>query len=531
VLPNEPRTVKPRKPSGQPWLPIIALDREGRSAFCELTGTIHGWAELPLLFRSHPSAVVVGAGAAHLIAELDEHYGADPMWQYRVTPVKRERANHDPTRTRRVTYDTLVNYFGWKGTSYTTRTGKRANRRGHWHYPLDPTLFCNTPMRDLVGGVTARDLLDWGIDVRQWCHANGLHPSPTAGGLGGQLLRDPRWYPHARRKVPRATNARARSVLPGNYYKLFIDEHTPVDATYVDMSSSHHHAAAQVAFPCANTLYARGDFRTTDTTETPVPANTLWSPSGTRRFNRMLQSYGLLRVQLNVPAMRADRFPPPYMEQAGRRRVYIYTNEVPLIQQLGGEIEGIQAAWTSYDRDTGLNDYAAWAVAETATMSSRRKRWAKVALLATYGNLAARARTTEFAYRQADSGVPREYPAGPLILPATAHVSDIEREVPTVNVIHRGMIEAEQRRLVLDLARTLHDHGLHVVSIYADAVMVESGRALPLLPAPWRVDAHLSRLRFAAPNTFTSAERTRLPGIAREDADRWRRIAHIRRRT
>lgn len=368
-------------------------------------------------------------------------------------------------------------------------------------------------------------LLAWGQDVRAWIHANDLHPSPTAGGLAGQLLRDPRWYPDARRKVPRATNARGRAALPGNYYRLYWPVHKPVNATYIDMSGSHHHAAASIHFPSSNHLYARGAFRTPDTTET----TDIWTRHGTARFARIMQSHGLFLLQLNVPALKPDQFPPPYMEKAGRVIAWVFSNELPALYALGGIVEAVAAAWTSYETETGLNHYAQWALTETATMDAARKRWAKVVLLAAYGNLAARARTTEFAYRTAQEGIPRDYPAGPHRLPAIAHVTDIEREVPTVNTIHRGMIEAEQRRITLDLARTLTQQGHTVLSIYADAIIVRSDRQLPLLPPPWRVDAHLTNLRFASPTSFRSDERTKLPGMTREDRERFDRLARIRR--
>lgn len=534
-LPDEPRSVKPRKPSGEKWLPLIVADRDGRSLFCEMTGEVYGWADAPALFRTHPPAVIIAPGAAHLLAELETHYADDPSWQYRVTPVKRESYSNDPGRKTRKTIDTLVNYFGWRGSTPGTARDQRSrgkgNRRGHWHYPVDPCLFSQSPLRDLLGGLTPGHLLDWGKDLREWCHANGLHPSPTAGGLGGQLLRDPRWYPEARRKVPRATNARARTVLPGNHYRLYWPVHKPVDATYIDMSSSHHVAASLVRFPCANHLYARGDFHTTDTSETPVSRSELWAPAGSLTYNQTIQSYGLFRLQLNVPTLKERQFPLPILETAGRKRVYVYSNELPLLRDLGVEIEGIQAAWTSYESEDGLNQFARWALTEIATMSPQRKRWAKVALLAAYGNLAAKARVLEFGYREANGGVTKEYPAGPHVLNVKAHVGELEREMPTVNVMHRGLIEAQQRVMVLDLARDLTDLGHRVLSIYADAIMVQSGPALPLLPPPWRIDAHLTRLKFANPTAFTSAERTKLPGISREDHERWRRIAHIRKRT
>lgn len=499
--------------------------------FSELTGEIQSLADAGTVLRAHPPAIVVAPNAAYFVAELNEQYKTDELWQYRATPIERTKFSPNPDKKQPRVADTLVNYFGWKGSSYQTDRGKVANRRGHWHHPLDPHLFSALRIIDLIGGTTPGDLLAWGKDVREWCQRHKLALSPTAGGLGGQLLRDPRFYPHARRKVPRATNELAREQLPGNYYKLFWPEHTPVDATYLDMSASHHYTAAQLTFPSANRLYARGRFRTTETTETPRPRSELWAPSGTHRYNAVIQSYGLFRLQLNVPALKADQFPPPYLETAGRKQAYVYSNELPLLKRLGVEIEGIDAAWSSHDTDDGLNRYAQWALTETALMSTLRKRWAKVILLATYGNLAARTRSTEFGYRTAKRGTPREYPAGPYVLPVVAHIDPREREFPTVNVVHRGMIEAEQRRIVLDQALALTNAGQQVLCIYADAIMVRSDRALPFLEPPWRIDTHLTRVRFYAATAFTSDELSKMPGIPREDAERARRLAHIRRRS
>lgn len=518
MLPNEPRTVKPRRPTPKPWLPILACDRQTRSAFCESTGEVYGWDDIPGLVRAHPSLIVVAPNAAHLVTELEEVFGGTERWQYRVTPVKREAYNPDPTRRRRITHNVIVNYFGWSGPD---------KKRGHWHYPLDPVVFSLTPLRELLGGTDPHSLLTWAQDVREWCTANNLHPSPTAGGLGGQLLRDPRWYPEPRRKVPRATNARARSVLPGNHYRLYWPEGKTVDASCIDMSSAHHVMASQIKFPCANTLYARGNFRTTETPETPPLDRTLiWARPNTSRYNALLQSYGLLRVWLRSPALKPMQFPLPYMEQMGVRLAWVHTNELPLIHSLGGIIEGIDAAWVSHEQDTGLNQYAVWALTETATMTPRRKQWCKTVLLSTYGNLAAKARAAEYGYRNAQSGIPREYPAGPNILHAYAHLDNLETEIGTVNVIHRGMIEAEQRRVVLDMARDLHEQGHTVLSLYADAILIKSDRALAFLPSPWRLDGYLTRLRFVNATSFVSEERTKLPGVTGAERARWQRILH-----
>lgn len=249
--------------------------------------------------------------------------------------------------------------------------------------------------------------------------------------------------------------------------------------------------------------------------------------SGTHRFETLLEkAHGLLLIQLNTPTLKADRFPPPYMKRPGRTRVWVYTNEIPMIRALGGDIEGVIAAWVSYDTETGLNGFAAWALTELGTMSPARKRWAKQVLLSAYGNLAAKSRAVEYGYRGAET----EYPAGPHVIPVKTHVGDVETEPPTVNVVHRGMIEAEQRRIVLDMARELHGWGVDVLAIYADSVIVKADKQLPLLPPPWRVDTALTRLRFFNSTSFTSEELTKLPGIARSDVERHQRRMAIRRR-
>lgn len=201
------------------------------------------------------------------------------------------------------------------------------------------------------------------------------------------------------------------------------------------------------------------------------------------------------------------------MKKPGTRLAWIYTNEIPTIYALGGVIEGIDAAWTSFHADEGLNRYARWAIAEAAAMTPDRKRWGKATLLAAYGMLAARPTAREFGYRHAKSGTPHTYRTNSGPLPAMIVQQSHETESPVVNVIQRGMIEAEIRLQVLAMARELHSFGCNVLCVYADSVIVESSSALPLLPDPWDVKTPLSRLQFFNPTSFHSEEMVRLPGI------------------
>lgn len=517
-----PRTVKPRDPSAPDFLPIIAADEQ--AALMERTGEVREIADLIANLRNEPPSLFVVSNMSWLLLAMHQEYEQNPSWQYRVTPVRREyHSFNGKVRGRRVrTNDTVVNYFGFR---------PQKKKKGHWHYALDPVVFARVRSGDLLEGDAPYllRLLTWGQDVRAWCQAQELRITPTAGGLAGQLLRDPRFYPEARRKVPKATNSRARHALPGNHYQLMVRENSTHDALYLDMTSAHHNAAAEIAFPSANGLLARGAFKTTDPTDTTVPESDPWLTHKDPAYPAVMRSHGLLCLRLAVPKIAETRFPPPWAATPGRRLAWIYSNELPLLDELGIVVEGVEAAWTSFATDPGLNRYAAFALGEIATMNERRKRWAKPTLLSTYGILAAKPKVQEFAYLRAEHGIRKKYPAGHGFLPVLVNASHHELEPQTANVIHRGMIEAETRKRCLDLARFLTGQGCTVLAIYADAVFVKASDQLPLLPPPWSVKSTCTRLTFFNSTSFHSAEMTRLPGIPREGLERVRRLESIRR--
>lgn len=516
------KIVKPRKVDvAERVLPIIAVSLSDQVAFLERTSEVVPITDLPGLVRSEPSSIWACANVAWLVAQLDKALDASPLWQFRAAPYRRDVVsvrNVGFVRKPQVT-GTIVSYFGYKG---------QAKHKGHWHYPLDPVVFT----ADLsVRSSHVRDLFTWAEDVRAWCQQNRLTITPTAGGLAGQLLRDPRFYPEARRKVPRKTNARARAALPGNHYALYARESEVTDAVYLDMTAAHHNAALDTTFPHADGLYARGHFRALDPTDTTVPTDT-WADRHSKKYRQLMEaSHGLLLCAMSVPdeATSAARFPLPIASRTGRYLGWVYTNEVQYLLDSGVSIDSIHAAWVSFRPDPGLNRYASFALAAIAAAEGSRKEWLKPALLSAYGILAARPRTQEFGYKRADRGVTKHYPAGNGVLTVKAHISMTEQEVATVNVIHRGLIEAETRLRSLRMARYLTERGCRVLSIYADAVMVEAGAPLPLLPHPWAIKQELTRLRFLHPTQFHSTEMVKLPGVRREGIERVRRIEVARR--
>lgn len=515
--PSACRIVKPPKVQNHPYLPIIAVSFTDRCAAVERTGEILPLAEIANCVLQEPASIWICNGVADLLLQLDAIFDPNPLWQYRVSPFKRDHYSirqHGTTRSVK-TVGTIVGYFGFKNP----RKGK-----GRWHYPVDPALFVSTVLEH--HHVT--DLVRWGREVRSWCQRHGLAIKPTGGGIAGQLLRDPRFYPEPRRKVPRATNERARAVLPGNHYELRAGTQEVTSAWYLDMRSAHHNCAADLTFPNANTLLGRGHFkRSTDTTDYTLPESPAWAPRGTPRYDTIMERmHGLLLLRLSVPFIHPTRYPPPGL-LPGVRLGWWYSNELGTLRELGVSLDGIEAAWGSFDRDGGLNRYAQWCLSELATAPTDQLPWLKPTLLSAYGILAARPRIREYAYKRADKGTIRHYPAGHGVIHARGYVGDVAIEVPTTNVIHRGMIEAETRARSLGLARWLTALGHRVLCVYADAVIVEQGPPLPLLPQPWAVKTALTRLRFLHPNAFHAREMTRLPGIPRESQQRVNRIREI----
>lgn len=104
-----------------------------------------------------------------------------------------------------------------------------------------------------------------------------------------------------------------------------------------------------------------------------------------------------------------------------------------------------------------------------------------------------------------------------------------ERESPTVNVIQRGMIEAETRIAALRMATRMTSLGHRVLSIYADAVFIEPTGPLPLMPPPWEVKGELTNLVFLNATSFESDQVTKLPGVV-QDLDGRARARHARAR-
>lgn len=506
------RIIKPRKPNST-WRPIIAVSRD--RVLLE-RGAEYDARSLPALIATEPSSIIVAQDFAPHLARIIEVHGDHERFNYRVTP----RYRNDRERASGEACDAVVNFVGFMGDE---------NKKGsRYHYPLTPIHLVQTSIDDLrpdPNETRLDKLLLWAQEVRDWCESQGLQISPTSGGLVAQLLRDLRFYPEPRRKVPGLINACARHQLPGNYYRLHAEERQPYRAFYLDISAAHHVIARSIQFPDANSLHYYGRHTTDATVTTDRP----------RRFyaeatDELLSQHGLFHLSLSVPHLGERSFPPPWARRAGLVDAWVYSNELDLLDTLHIRVNGIYSALVSHELDTGMNKYARWAI-EQLHKHPHCKPWLKPTLHSTYGVLAARPVPFETGFYRAAGGKPREYHIGATTVQALVRTSGKPVESRLANVIHRGMIEAGVRREALWMARYLTEvEGHRILAVYADSLFVlDKGRPLPLLPPHWRCETYCTDLTFYDATHFTSTELVRMPGMSRDRRDVKRLIARLER--
>lgn len=505
-----PRTVKPRKPYDA-QLPLIVVHQD--DIFVERTGELLPIDRLPALVASEPSSYIVVHNAGKVLEACHKEFGYNPLWHYRLTPIERE-VRQDDGKVKITVNTVVVNYLGFHSP------GKRGKNR--YHYPLDPLVFVRKSAPEIRGRTTdtLTALFEWAKDVRAFAVENNLRLSPTSGGLAAQLLRDKRFYPEDRRKVPTATNGRARGTLPGNYYRLAAEEQKFYKAVYLDQNAAHHSCARDLVFPHADRLFAKGWFDR----DGWDGCDGFWSKAGTKHFAKIISQPGLFAARLRVPILPRNVTAPPYMEEPGEHTAFIYSNEIEMIQKLGGRILGLYAAWTSTVTDEGLNRYADWALEQIRTAPKETREWLKPTLLAPYGLLASKPRKIELSFLRSKSGDPALLPVGAAMMPVKVIQSTGKFEPGFANVIQRGMIEAETRKRSIELASELQSAGLEILAVYADSVFVRRNGPLPLLPKGWSVKHDLDGLRFLNAVSFTSRQLVKLPGVPREVQDRYLRV-------
>lgn len=497
-----PQIVIPRKPHRE-TLPIISVDLDGK-AWSEIDSAATPRGLVSVLTNCnhnrktgrHPRALLACADPVRIFLKLHRQFKKDPEWNCRVS---NHETDHFINGTIEQFDETTINWFGWKDR----------HRNTCYYYPISPEKFGRLRINELITGDQPEwvKLYEWAKTIQQFCAKNHLRFGSGAGSIAAQFLRDRKFYPAPRRKIPKATNERVRSALPGNHYDL--QGRTGIlygSALYLDQHNAHHYAAETVQLPNANELFARGYFESNDRKDPQV-----WVSAGEPLLPTLLQDHGLFLVLIRTPP-HLTGYLPPWASSPGKTLfTWIFSNEIPLMKELGCQIEAIVAAWTASSVDTGLPKYARWAQ-EQIKQYKHDRQWLKPLLLSTYGVLAAKPRTYHFGYHRAYGKI-EEFLLGPEIVHLHHTQTGEKTQLPVANVIHRGMIEAQTRLESIQLARQLEAEGDQVLSIYADGVIVkDSGRQLPLLPHPWRIKNQLKFLQYEDATSFRSNSLCRFPG-------------------
>lgn len=455
---NDPcasRTLQPMKAFHYCDLPIVAVMPD-RSVIMERSGQIHDfeWYAYHLATGMERHLVVTFASDSWLW-KLHNKFAQDPYWVWQVMVQQKPRAKMRQH----------VSYYGFRPAE-----GKR--REAFTNLVIDAGSFTNDVHADLIA------LGRW---VRDFCNQHGIQMRSSAAGVAAQLLRHPMFYPEARRVVPRFINEKAREHLPGPFYESYADPAQRVTAAmYIDQETAYHYAAQTTPLPNANSIRMSGYTHT----------DGIYARAGGELYERELRKHGLVHAEATIPEIRPDRlrYLPREMRKPGRRKVWLWTNEIPYLKSFGLVIHHLISVWGTTQTDRQIKAYAQWARTE-----GKKDPRLKALLLMPYGTLGRRPEQIDI---HSPGGKSDLLLAGRWI--DGTRKRSVRSSTYTSNALQLGLIQAHVRCLSLDMARQLANQGKEVISVYADGIFIrlDDDNQLPMF-APWRLkeeslELHLS---------------------------------------
>lgn len=403
--------------------------------------------------------------------------------------------------------------------------GKRVPRKRVEVINLD--LLFTVPPKD------AQNQLEAALAILEVCDNRGIAYRSTKGAIGSAMLKASPHWEKGRRAAPKFINDKARKYLPGNFYsvsqrvktehvngaKLGHYFHVP-HCYYIDQTSSHHSIALQTKLPLPESVHARGNFDNQEKWCLPD------SPSGRQLIDGTHVGLLLCKVHISHMAPTKEHMYPQWARKRGERYVWIWTPELRLFENDSRlQLEHFCAAFSGSVSDPVLPEYARWAIGEIREGNQQRAPYKKGPLLAAYGMLAFNSDKRSAIYRYwggENSKQKVEIPLAGIVgeskvkIPQTAELS-------TVNVVARGLIEAETRTRSIEYARELDAQGIHVAQIYADGLLVATDQ-MPFVPDGWRVSHSLTHVHIPRPNAIIADQLVKLPGLAASEQDReWMR--------
>lgn len=482
-------TVKPRRRGYRHRDIIAVIDGIGLTEHGEPVQN------LPLFASSSASHLWITIDPANLLNKMRDRFEHLPSFNYQLTATAEDVPDDVPTMTT-----TRLVRFGFTN-GRKNRPPKGIRREGQ-HVVWTPQDMMRNPL-SVMDGNRHGDLLKFATDVREWCKEQDI-PLPTSlAGIAASLLRDSRFYPEARGRVPRATNERVRPYLPGVYSELRAPTLHRRQAVALDQRRAYHRAAQEIPLPDPTTLFARGYFN--DPENSPV-----WAKPGDPVYERTMAEPGLVCLSATSRRTLKDETRPPAIDFVGNRRVYLWTNEVQECVDRGLLIWGMTAAWTSTKPDTGMPIYGKWAQAEIDAGSEYRRRWLKPTLHSTYGLLAARTRRLRIGYR-VGRGEQQVYLLGAGHEIPVREVSSRAHAPATMNTAMLGTLQAEIRLRSLKMANALMAEGVDVLHVHADGLHIAGTIPLMADDGAWTMDT-LTKLVYLDRVSWMSEEGDCLPG-------------------
>ena len=461
--------------------PQAILTSEG-----EILRTEHGpRKELATLFKKSPPTIFVADRAIIALGELVELFSDDKTFQYHLYSLPRYAFNPEWEKKgiRAVTEEYVVNRIGFLAHSN--------ENKARWHLLLDFFNLAGGSPETIIEGDKPRiyKMMQWAnVFHRHIIQQFNIRWHTSNGGTAGALLRSPRFYPRPRRKVPRETNERLRPELRGNHFDYRADPNVQYENVLeVDQRAAHHDAAASLTFPHADSLFAHYFYRSSHRGISHT----------SRHFERIISDKpGILLVELSTPHISPKLFAPRYVGTA--KPVYVYTNEIPYLRELGIEPIQVFATWTGEPEPEGegIRAYADYCLMLERSLHPSDYKVIKRTLLTLYGVLGAREKELKRYFHQSRTHTDTaEIRTGHKVISSVvAPVSNIRPF--TANVLQRGMIEAETMFRSLSLANEMVKEGHEVLAIYADALYMRIDGTIPLLPKPWRVKSELKYAQF-----------------------------------
>jgi hypothetical protein len=469
------------------------------------TGEIHNPHALPQLVAEGPGGYLGGVNLFTVVAQCQKAWGESASWVIRIQAKTRKviRGN------KRAVYGTFLPiYFGFRQRQ---QVGGRANRE--W---LDHSRYFHCIDFDEISGqrsIGLTECVETCYELLAMCQRRGVKWNANRGGLAARLLKaSPKWEAD-RRAAPRFINEHAREFLPGNYYSLGARiSKSYKTAIYVDQSSAHHSIAASIETPHPNHTHARGRTRELEKGKPKQWLNRY-------QYDSVLRQYGLVAGMVSIKTIpnNIKHLYPPFMHTPGRRIVHFYTNEYYYFTTEYADLEYIVAAWVSPIPDPAVKEYAEWSLDELH--NEPHSKYKKPLLLAAYGTLAKKSEPDKpfiNYYAGAGKGWKTELPIAGVMREVIWRPKETQIQPAVVNVIARGMIEAETRVRALKYALELHRMGMNILSIYVDGLIIETDALSlfpPMMPDGWRVSHVLTHVRFFHPNSFVSDQIDKLPGV------------------